>query len=54
MQKEEILKEIIAIIKKHLPVDYNILLYGSWAKGNALETSDIDIGILGREKFLGI
>lgn len=47
MAIEEILKRIIFIIRDYLSQDYQILLFGSWAKGNALNISDIDIGILG-------
>lgn len=47
MEKEIIIKEIVNIINKRLAGNYKILLFGSWAKGDALETSDIDIGILG-------
>lgn len=50
MEKENIIKEIVNIIKKYLAGNYKILLFGSWAKGNALETSDIDIAILGEKK----
>lgn len=45
-----LIKEGVEIIRKHLSLDFRIFLFGSWAKGNALETSDIDIGILGKEK----
>lgn len=38
------------IIKKYLGEEYRVYLFGSWAKGNALETSDIDVGILGNKK----
>lgn len=47
MEKERVIKEILNIIKRYLTDNYKILLFGSWAKGDALETSDIDIGILG-------
>lgn len=47
MSLDEILKRIVVIIKSYLSPDYKILFFGSWAKGNALDTSDIDIGILG-------
>lgn len=51
MEKNLIFKEINKNIKDNLPMDnYKIMLFGSWAKGNALETSDIDIGILGEKK----
>lgn len=47
MEKEEILKEAVKIIRQHLTPDYKIFLFGSWAKGIAMETSDLDIGIMG-------
>lgn len=50
MQKDEIIKKTAEIIRKHLGSGYRIILFGSWARGNALEASDIDMGILGKEK----
>ncbi|MBU1159709.1 nucleotidyltransferase domain-containing protein [Patescibacteria group bacterium] len=50
MEKEEIKKEAVKIIRKYLPEEYKILLFGSWAKGDALKTSDLDIGILGKKE----
>jgi uncharacterized protein len=50
MEKDKIIKEAVQIVKKDLSDDYKVFLFGSWAKGNALETSDIDIGILGKKK----
>lgn len=50
MQKEDIIKQTAAIIRQNLAADYKIFLFGSQAKGNALETSDIDIGILGEKE----
>lgn len=50
MDKDLIIQEVIKIIRKHLGDEYNIFLFGSWAKGEALETSDLDIGILGGKK----
>lgn len=47
MQKDDIIKEAVTILREYLGDDYKIFLFGSWAKGDALETSDIDIGILG-------
>lgn len=47
MEKDTIVNEVVAIIRRHLPEKYKIYIFGSWAKGNALETSDLDIGILG-------
>jgi len=52
MEKQEIIKNISAVIRRYLPgADYKIFLFGSWAKGGAEETSDIDVGILGKEKI---
>lgn len=46
-----IINEITQIIRKYLAKDdYKIYLFGSWARGDAGLTSDIDIGILGKEK----
>lgn len=50
MDKSTIIKEVTRIIRKYLSDDYKIMLFGSWAKNNALDTSDIDIAILGKEK----
>ena len=47
MNKKEIFAEAIKIIRKYLAEDYKILLFGSWARGDAWRTSDLDIGILG-------
>lgn len=52
MDKNTIIKKIIKIIRNYLSGDYKILIFGSWAKDDALETSDIDVGILGKEKVL--
>ncbi|MBI5220543.1 MAG: nucleotidyltransferase domain-containing protein [Candidatus Liptonbacteria bacterium] len=67
MENKDIIKELTAIIRRHLPDrKFKILLFGSWAKGSAEPTSDIDVGILGpqpvddplllriREEILGI
>ena len=46
----DIQKTIRAVAKKtksELPFGYRVLLFGSWAEGNARARSDIDIGILG-------
>lgn len=51
MDKDLVIKEIIKKIRKYLPENYKILIFGSWAKDNALETSDIDIGILGKKEI---
>ncbi|MBU3999586.1 nucleotidyltransferase domain-containing protein, partial [Patescibacteria group bacterium] len=50
MERDLILEKIAKIIQESASGDYKILLFGSWAKGNALDTSDIDIGILGEKK----
>lgn len=50
MDKEIIIQKVVKIIRKYFSEDYKIFLFGSWAKGNALETSDLDIGILGPKK----
>ena len=50
MDKDEIIREILKIIRRYLSSqDFKVFLFGSWAKGNAESTSDIDIGILGEE-----
>lgn len=48
----EIQKTIRAVAKNTktlLPSGYKVLLFGSWAEGNARSGSDIDIGILGNK-----
>lgn len=50
MKREAIIDEVTKIIRQHLSEEYKVFIFGSWAKGNAIESSDIDIGILGREK----
>ncbi|MBI3589722.1 MAG: nucleotidyltransferase domain-containing protein [Candidatus Liptonbacteria bacterium] len=50
MDKEAIIKEVKKVVATHLSKEYRMVLFGSWAKGDALETSDIDIGILGRKE----
>lgn len=48
MEKEEIISQTLKVVRRHLPGDeFKVLLFGSWAKGTAEATSDIDIGILG-------
>lgn len=47
---EEIKKEIAAIVKKNLGQgDYRLFLFGSRARGDNWERSDIDIGIEAKE-----
>lgn len=50
MHKDTTLNEVKKIMHTHLPAGFEIVLFGSWAKGTALETSDLDIGILGEKK----
>jgi len=46
--KEEIIKDVVDIIRRRLPgAEYRIVLFGSWARGDAQENSDIDIGVMG-------
>lgn len=47
MEKEDIIKEVIKIIRQFLSEDYKVFLFGSWAKGTAVNESDLDIAILG-------
>ncbi len=48
MEREEIIQEALGIIRRHLPdKEFKVLLFGSWAKGSADPTSDIDLAILG-------
>lgn len=51
MRKEEIIEEVKKIIRKYLDESYQILLFGSFARKDYLDTSDIDIGILGKKKI---
>ena len=51
MEKDEIVKEIVKVIRQYLPPDYKVLLFGSWAKGTALDVSDLDIGLDGPGKI---
>ncbi|MFA4890484.1 MAG: nucleotidyltransferase domain-containing protein [Candidatus Paceibacterota bacterium] len=50
MDKDLFIKEAVKIIGKYLSDDYKVVLFGSWARGNALDTSDIDIGIIGEKE----
>ena len=50
MEKDEIVKKTAGIVREYVPNNCKIYIFGSWAKGDALETSDIDIGILGEKK----
>ena len=48
MHPQAIIKQVVNIIQSHLPREYAPVLFGSHARGDALETSDIDIGIIGK------
>ncbi|MDI6765806.1 MAG: nucleotidyltransferase domain-containing protein [Bacteroidota bacterium] len=50
MNIDLIIKEVINILRIYLSDDYKIYLFGSWMKGNALPTSGIDIGVLGKKQ----
>lgn len=50
MEQEQIINEVIRIIRKYLTDEYKILFFGSRVKGSALNVSDVDIGILGKKK----
>lgn len=47
---KDILDMITAAIRKHVPKEYRILLFGSWVRSGATPTSDIDIAIHGPAK----
>ena len=46
MKIDDTLVEIQKVIERHVPPHTQIILFGSWAKGDALPNSDLDIGIL--------
>ena len=44
--------ELLRIMSKHIPLSqYKVFFFGSRVKGDNFSRSDIDIGILGREKI---
>ena len=51
MTTDELTKKVLDIIIRNLSMDYKVFLFGSWAKGNNRATSDLDIGILGKDKI---
>ncbi len=52
MNINDILREIQQIIERHVPPHTQIILFGSWAKGDAQPNSDLDIGILAKQPIL--
>ncbi len=48
MDVSTIIDEVQQIILAQLPNGYDVFLFGSQAKGTAMPTSDIDIGIFGK------
>ena len=49
MSPEQVIEEVTNLCKKHNAKE--IILFGSRAKGTALERSDIDIAVTGVENF---
>jgi predicted nucleotidyltransferase len=50
VEKGDIMKDAVEIIRRRLPgAEFRILLFGSWARGDAQENSDFDIGLMGPE-----
>jgi predicted nucleotidyltransferase len=50
VDKEEVIREAVNIIRRHLPGrKFEIVLFGSWARGNAQQNSDIDLSVVGPE-----
>jgi predicted nucleotidyltransferase len=49
MEVAQIIQEIVSIVKRRAPEETQVVLFGSWANGTAQKTSDVDIGLLGKE-----
>lgn len=47
MERSKILEEVAEILCGELPEGYRAVLFGSWARGEAHERADLDIGIVG-------
>ena len=50
MEVLSIIQAANSIIRAHVTPEYKTVLFGSHAQGNALPTSDIDIGIIGPDR----
>src|SRR3989338_1392095 len=50
MEIEAIIQEVQKILTFYLPPGYKAVWFGSWIRGDAAPTSDIDIGITGEEE----
>ena len=48
MKRDVILDSIRRLIQSELPEAEESYLFGSWAKGSAVPTSDIDIAVAGQ------
>lgn len=49
LNREDIIKDVVGIIRRYLTrEEFEIVLFGSWARGDAQESSDIDIGLVGQ------
>ncbi len=47
MKEQAIIDAVREVVRRHLDESYKLILFGSQARGDARDTSDIDIGILG-------
>lgn len=50
MEPQKIIQSTVNIIHNYLTQEYKPILFGSFARGDGLKNSDIDIGIIGKEK----
>lgn len=47
-ENERALEAVRSVVQKHLSgLDVRVFLFGSWARGTARRTSDIDVAVLG-------
>jgi predicted nucleotidyltransferase len=51
MERDEIINEIVSATRLYLGDEYKMVMFGSWARGDALPNSDLDIGILGPHRI---